>query len=531
MSEASSLQYTPLQEIDSIVAHSKECYHERQVHLSQTKNPRATDLKLRLKELQSLYFGLKDHEDEIVEALKQDFNRSRFETFVIELIPLYNNILHVIDNLPKRIQPQKIAESGRMFKLSSVNVEQISLGSVLVISPFNYPVLLSLDPIAAAIACGNSVVWKPSEMTPATAAVLEKILVSSVSSSWIKVVQGAVQETSQLIKNPNFDKIFYTGSTRVGRIVAQEAAKNLIPVTLELGGKSPVFITEHLSPSNLKKALKRTFFGAFSNSGQTCVSSDYMLVHESKLKQVKELTAEVLDEFWPQLHSESDVTSMINDAAYEKTIEKLDATKGNKIQPSNKSANLPPRFIPPTVIFDVEWQDSLMKGENFSPVLAVITYRDLDNVIEEVIKNHRNPLALYVFSQDQQEINQILTMVKSGGCIINDTMIHVAASDAPFGGIRESGHGSYHGKWSFAAFSHERTVIKQPFWTDFINNVRNPPYTSNKLSLAQATIEVKPSFRRDGARATLSGKYVMMAVLAALVAITGSKIFQKWFIT
>ncbi|SCU78434.1 LAME_0A04478g1_1 [Lachancea meyersii CBS 8951] len=514
----SSLNYTPVDDIDDIVLSTKKAYQKRQWHLAETNNPKKEDLKLRLEQLQKLYYGLKDHEDEIVDALKKDFNRSRLETFVIELIPLYNHLLHLIENLPRHIEPEKISESGDLFKLSSVKVERISLGCVLVISPFNYPVLLALDPVAAAIGCGNSVILKPSEQTPAAAQVMEKILRAALSPSWVRVVHGAVNETSALIKNPNFDKIFYTGSTKVGRIVAQEAAKNLVPVTLELGGKSPVFITEHLAPAKLKAALSRVFFGAFSNSGQTCVAADYLLVHESHLAQVRKLTTEVLDEFWPTVDPSTINTSMIHEAAYKGAMEKLNATGGQKVRPTNVSDNLPNRCIAPTVVFDVGWDDSLMEAENFSPVLPVISYRDLNDVVAKVMQQHRNPLALYIFSQEQQEIDRIMTMIKSGGCVINDTMVHVIALDAPFGGIRESGQGNYHGFWSFSAFTHERTVVKQPFWIEFINGVRYPPFSARKLTLARAAMEKKPGFRRDGSKPWPLGKLVLMSFLVIFVA-------------
>ncbi|CEP63575.1 hexadecenal dehydrogenase LALA0_S08e05732g [Lachancea lanzarotensis] len=515
---SSSLKFTPVGDIDDIVVKSRKAYDERQWHLYRTKNPRKEDLKLRLRQLQNLYYGIKDHEEEIVEALESDFNRSRYETFVIELIPLYNHLLHLIDNLPRYIEPEKISESTNLFKLSSVQVERISLGSVLVIAPFNYPVLLALDPVAAAIGSGNSVVLKPSEQTPATAQVMEKILKKSVDPSWVQVVHGSVEETGKLINNPHFDKIFYTGSTKVGRIVAEAAAKNLIPVTLELGGKSPVFITENCAPGNLKTALKRVFFGAFSNSGQTCIASDYLLVHESQVAKVRELTKEVLDEFWPTVNSKTINTSMIHDSAYKGVIEKLNSTRGEKLQPSDAKEQLPDRRIVPTVVLGVDWDDSLMENENFAPVLPVIPYRDLDDAIRMVLKEHRNPLAMYIFSQKKQEVDRIMTIVKSGGCMINDTLLHVVAVDAPFGGIRESGQGNYHGIWSFAAFTHERTVVKQPYWIEFVNGVRYPPFSTKKLSLARASIENKPGFKRDGSKIWPVGKIMFFSFLTVFAA-------------
>ncbi|CUS20680.1 LAQU0S01e12178g1_1 [Lachancea quebecensis] len=522
-----SLQYTCVDDIDEIVKTSKASFEERQVEISKFKSPRSQDLKLRLEVLKSLYYSVKDHEAEIIEALLKDFKRSKHETVIMELVVLYNSILQYIKKLPQWIKPEKIKESSALFMFSNVSVDRISLGSVLVISPFNYPVLLGLEPVAAAFAGGNSVVWKPSELVPNTSRLLEDILTSEVSSKWLKVVQGAVAETTRLIQNPSFDKIFYTGSTKVGAIVAQEAAKHLTPYTLELGGKSPVFITEHFSQSNMRAALKRIFFGAFSNSGQTCVASDYVIVHESQIKLIKELSKDVLDEFWPLLNKETDYTCMVHETAYEGAKKKLERTNGTKVQPSNVAAELSKNCLPPTVVFDVEWNDSLMKEENFAPFLPFVTYVDLDDAIEKVNHYHKNPLAMYIFSADKHETELIMTRVKSGACMIGDTLVHVAAQDAPFGGVRQSGSGSYHGKWSYSAFTHERTVIRQPFWTELMNGVRNPPYTPSKPKMAQAFIESKPNFNRDGSTKVEYKKLVVHAVSGALVALGIYKLFQS----
>lgn len=522
-----SLQYTPVDDIDEIVKLSKASFEGRQAEISKFKNPRNHDLKLRLDTLKSLYYSVKDHEAEIIEALLNDFKRSKHETVIMELVVLYNSILQYIKKLPHWIKPEKIRESSALFMFSNVSVDRISLGSVLVISPFNYPVLLGLEPVAAAIAGGNSVVWKPSELVPNTSRLLGNIISSHVSSKWLKVVQGAVTETTRLIQNPNFDKIFYTGSTKVGAIVAQEAAKHLTPYTLELGGKSPVFITEHFSESNMRAALKRVFFGAFSNSGQTCVASDYVIVHESQIKKIKELAKGVLDEFWPILDKDTDYTCMVHEKAYESAKKKLECTDGTTVQPSNVAAELPKNCLPPTVVFDVGWDDALMKEENFAPFLPFVTYVDLDDAIAKVKKYHNNPLAMYIFSNNKHETERIMTQVKSGACMIGDTLIHVAAQNAPFGGIRQSGSGSYHGRWSYSAFTHERTVIRQPFWTELMNGVRNPPYTPTKPKMAQAFIEAKPGFNRDGSTKWDSKKLVVYTVSGALVALGTYRLAQS----
>lgn len=505
---SNTLKYTPVEEIPSIIDKGKKFYRARQLALSHEKNPRKADLQFRVRQLQKLYYSVKDHQDAIIDAMMKDFHRSPQETFALELIPLINDILLMIKLLPKWIKPTKINDWAVPFICSNVQVEKIARGLTLVVSPFNFPLLLAMTPVANAIAGGNSVILKPSELTPHVAQLIETIVKDAeLPDGLISFVQGAIPETTKLLENGDIDMIFYTGSPKVGSIVASAAGKNLIPCVLELGGKSPVFVTENFKMSNLKVALRRLFFGGFSNSGQLCVRPDYILVHESHYDQFTQQAKTILNEFFPQLDKNTEFTHMISKAAYERTMNKIGDTKGHPHFPqafineqSKDSDNEENLFIPPTLICDVDWDDSIMQEENFAPVLPILKYDDLDEVIDKVLKYHDTPLVQYIFSSSQADINHILSRVRSGDCVINETIIHVGIQEAPFGGIGFSGYGNYGGKHGFDAFTHERTIFKQPFWMDFTLAMRYPPYSAKKTKLVSFATENKPKFTRSGRR-------------------------------
>lgn len=507
---SSPLKYTPVEEIPSIVAKSKQFYRERQLALSHEKNPRKADLQFRVRQLQRLYYSVKDHQDDIIDALMKDFHRAPQETFTLELTPLINDILLMIKELPQWIKPTKVVDWSAPYMFGSIQVEKIARGLALVIAPFNFPLLLAMTPVANAIAGGNSVILKPSEMTPHVAQLIEKIVMdANLPEGLVSFVHGAIPETTKLLENSDIDMIFYTGSPKVGSIVATAAAKNLTPCVLELGGKSPVFVTENFDTSNLKVAIRRLFFGGFSNSGQLCVRPDYILVHESHYDQFIQQAKTILNEFFPQLDKDTDFTHMISKAAYERTLGKLGDTKGHPYLPQSFTNNVTKGgeneknlLIPPTLICDVDWDDSIMQEENFAPVIPILKYSDLDKVIDRVITYYDTPLVQYIFSNSQADINHILSRVRSGDCVINETILHVGIPEAPFGGIGNSGYGNYGGQHGFDAFTHERTIFKQPFWMDFTLAMRYPPYNINKIKLVKFATENKPNFNRDGRRKT-----------------------------
>lgn len=525
---SSPLTYTPVEDIPSIIAKGKQFYRERQLALSHEKNPRKADLQFRVRQLQKLYYSVKDHQDDIIDAMMKDFHRAPQETFTLELTPLINDILLMIKELPKWIKPTKVVDWSAPFMFGSTQVEKIARGLALVIAPFNFPLMLAMTPVANAIAGGNSVILKPSEMTPHVAQLMERIVKDAdLPEGLISFVQGAIPQTTKLLENSDVDMIFYTGSPKVGSIVAGAAAKNLIPCVLELGGKSPAFVTQNFDTSNLKVAIKRLFFGGFSNSGQLCVRPDYILVHESHYDQFIQQAKIVLNELFPQLDRDTAFSHMISKGAYERTIGKLRDTKGHTYFPQSyiddvtkDGGNEDNLLIPPTLISDVDWDDSIMQEENFAPVIPILKYGDLDEVIDKVIKYHDTPLVQYIFSKSQADINHILACVRSGDCVINDTVIHVAIQEAPFGGIGNSGYGNYGGQHGFDVFTHERTIFKQPFWMDFTLAMRYPPYNINKIKLVKFATENKPNFNRDGRRKTNFVKvfFCLMGTLALLSA-------------
>ncbi|CAI4035584.1 hypothetical protein SMKI_13G2340 [Saccharomyces mikatae IFO 1815] len=516
-----NLHYTSLSEIDEKVQISKTFFFEKQLKLSHESNPRKKDLEFRKLQLKRLYYAVKDHEEELIDAMYQDFHRTKLESVLSETTKLMNDILHLIEILPKMMKPQKVSDSSPPFMFGKTVVEKISRGSILIISPFNFPVLLALGPLAAALAAGNTVVLKPSELTPHTATIMEKLLTTAgFPNGLVQVVQGAIDETTKLLDCGKFDLIFYTGSPRVGSVVAEKAAKSLTPCVLELGGKSPTFITENFKTSNIKTALKRIFFGAFGNSGQICVSPDYLLVHTSVHSKVIEECKEVLNEFYPNFNETTDFTRMIQERAYKNATESLNSTNGCKILPLNTSIGPNASelcIIPPTVVYNIDWNDSLMKQENFAPILPIIEYNDLDETINKIIQEHDTPLVQYIFSDSTTEIEHILTRLRSGGCIVGDTVVHVGITDAPFGGIGNSGYGTYGGFHGFNTFSHERTIFKQPYWNDFTLFMRYPPINSQKEKLVRFAMERKPWFDRNGNDKWGFPQYFSVSVMIVLV--------------
>ncbi|CCF55494.1 hypothetical protein KAFR_0A00560 [Kazachstania africana CBS 2517] len=518
------LQYTSLDEIESKISHCNDYFYRKQREVKSTKR----DLEFRSNCLKKLYYAIKENEEALVLAMHNDFHRSRQESLALELIPLYNDVLDMISRLPQWIKPKKVKDYSPVYAFGTTKIEKIPRGTALVISPSNFPVYLALGPVAAAISAGNTVVLKPSENTPSTAKIIEKILLDAeLPQGLIEIVQGGVTETTKLIKSPKFDIFFYTGSTKVGSIVAQEAAKHLIPCVLELGGKSPFFITENSQSSKFKMdvLIKRLFFGGFGSAGQICVAPDYVLIHESKYNEFVVASKKVLDKFYSGHIAE--YTAMISMAAYDKMNTRLKSTRADLYQPSSLKASDPAtsdkvsaRVIVPTLAFDCDWDDPLMQEENFGPVLPIVKYNDLDDLLDKVIRYHDTPLVQYIFSDSKPEIDHILRRVRSGGCVINDTIVHVAMQNAPFGGIGKSGYGNYHGIYGFNAFTHERTIFKQAFWMDFLLSMRYPPYSEQKSKLIQMTTEQKPWFDKDGRTFIFKNIKFLIAIFVAILSIT-----------
>lgn len=483
-SPESILNYTPLDDIPNIVERLIENYHL----LLKTHS-----LQFRLNQLRNIYFAIKDNIDDICDALYQDFGRAAAETMNLEYSPFMNELLHTMAHLHEWTRPEPVSHLPLSMKLTPIYVEKEPLGVVLVIAPFNYPLFLSLSSLVAAIAGGNSVVLKVSELTPHFAQLLTDILTRVLDPTTFAMVNGGVHQATALLEC-KYDKIMYTGSIPVGTIIAKKAAETLTPVLLELGGKSPAFVLSDVKDRDIDVIARRIVWGRFTNAGQTCVAVDYILAHEKvKDKLVQAMVKVIKEEFYRDLNAKDpSYTHIIHLRAFETLVNTIATTKGNVVVGGESDKES--RYISPTIIDDVQWDDSTMQQEIFGPILPVITYADLKRTVDEVVKRHDTPLALYIFTSGPQlrsknkEIDYIRSAVRSGGTIVNDSLLHVGLSNAPFGGVGSSGHGAYHGYYSFRAFTHERTTMEQDLKKDFALKVRYPPYEEKKTKAVRQSM-------------------------------------------
>ena len=412
------------------------------------------------------------YEREIEEALYQDLGKSDFEAYMTEVGMTLSELNYVSRHLKSWTKKKSVLTPLAQFAANSFEVPE-PYGTVLIIAPWNYPFMLCIEPLIGAIAAGNCCVVKPSAYAPHTSAVIKKILSSAFPEEFVAVVEGGRKENTALLEQ-KFDYIFFTGSKAVGKAVLEKAAKNLTPVTLELGGKSPCIVDE---TANLKLAAKRLVFGKYLNSGQTCVAPDYLLVQEAIKDEFLEYLKAWIDKmFTAEPLKNQDYPRIINEKHYER-IMKL--TEGDHIVKGG-DGNKERLFIAPTVLDDITEKSPIMQEEIFGPVLPVLTYRDLKEA-EDFIKKGEKPLALYLFTGRKQTEKRILREVSFGGGCINDTIIHLATSRMGFGGVGASGMGNYHGKRSFDIFSHTKSIVKKYQRVDL--PIRYQPYTNGKKKL------------------------------------------------
>ncbi len=420
----------------------------------------APSLAHRLSAIDKVHRILIDYKEEWQQAISQDFgNRSHHETLMAEIFITINSVKHTRKQLKKWMKPKKAPISWQ-FKPGTGKIFHQPLGVVGIISPWNYPLQLAIVPVLQALSAGNRVMLKPSELTPATSALLQKSLSENFSQEEVAVITGG-PEVGATFSGLPFDHLFYTGSTNVGRLVMQAAAKGLVPVTLELGGKSPVIVGEDC---NLDKAIPSITGGKLLNAGQTCVAPDYALVHESQLDDFVSGVKKSVAKIYPSLAENEQYTSIVSDQHFERINTLLvDAqSKGAKIVEINpKEEDLEgTRKIPPTLVLDVNEDMKIMKEEIFGPVMPVMTYKDEDEAIQYV-NEHPRPLALYYFGNDTEKRDAVLERTTSGGACVNETLFHLAQEELPFGGVGPSGTGSYHGFAGFKTFSHEKSVFYQ----------------------------------------------------------------------
>jgi aldehyde dehydrogenase (NAD+) len=423
------------------------------------------DYHFRVEQLQRLRQMIKENEDRISAALKADLHKPAFEAYASEIAFCYGEIDHMIKNLKKWMKPQRVGTSINLFWSKSFIINE-PLGVTLIIGAWNYPFQLVISPLIGAMAAGNCAIVKPSEVATATAALTTELLNKYFSRQYVTAVNGGV-EVSQALLRQHFDYIFFTGGTEIGRLVAKAAAEHLTPVTLELGGKSPCIVT---ADANVDLAARRVIWGKFVNAGQTCVAPDYLLVHQDIKPAFLERAKEHLRTFFGNNPNESpDYCRVINERHFDRLTGLLD--EGEVVVGGQHERQS--RFIAPTIIDKVSLQSKIMQEEIFGPILPILTFRELREVME-IVQKMPNPLALYIFSENQTIKEQILQEIPAGGVAINNTILHLGNPNLPFGGRGTSGMGAYHGKHTFDTFSHRKSVLETS--TRFYSNFIHQPY-------------------------------------------------------
>lgn len=449
--------------------YSKIFNNEKEYYLS----GETLSVKFRIEKLRLLKKVIKDNEEKLLSALKKDLNKSNFEGYVTEIGILYQEIDYAIKNVKKWAKREKKRTDIVYFPAKSYIYKQ-PYGVVLIISPFNYPIQLAFSPLIGAISAGNCAIIKPSEYAINSAMVIEEIINSTFDKRYINVIEplGGKETVSELL-SLKFNYIFFTGSVRVGKIVMEAASKNLIPVTLELGGKSPCIVDKD---ANIKLSAKRIVWGKYLNVGQTCVAPDYVYVHKDvKEKLLKEMVKEIESEYGKDAKKSEDYARIIRKEEVKRLQGYLDEGEiyyGGEV-------DIEDRYISPTILTNIKENSKILEEEIFGPIFPVYEFEDITKVIEYVNSKER-PLALYYFSEDKNKIETVLSSTTSGGVTINDTIIHVSSTHIPFGGVGNSGMGNYHGKASFDTFTHKKSVVKRSTLMEF--PFRFPPY-KDKLKL------------------------------------------------
>lgn len=435
---------------------SQQSFFETQ----KTKN-----IKFRKQALIRLKKEIVKSEDEICDALYQDFKKPRFESLATETQFVLSELQYAINNIDHWSKPKRTSSNLVNFPSSSY-IHSEPYGNVLIISPWNYPFLLSMSPLIGAIAAGNTVVLKPSELTAKTSGVITKIIKNVFEEEYATVVEGGVKVSQELLKQ-KWNYIFFTGSSRVGKIIYKSAAEHLTPVTLELSGKNPCIVDD---TANIKLAAKRIVWGKFLNAGQTCIAADYILVHKNvKSKFITALKENIIKSFGENIQNSKDLARICASNHYTRLKEMLTGESvifGGEFNDSE-------RYISPTLIDSPSINSKVMGDEVFGPILPIIAYEN-EQDLDKYICNYGKPLALYIFSTRKKFQKKLLNKYSFGGGVINDTVMQITNKKIPFGGVGNSGNGGYHGKHSFDLFSHKKSILKRGNWLDV--PLRYPPY-------------------------------------------------------
>ena len=425
--------------------------------------------EFRLKQLESLKEAMIRHEAALAVALKEDLGKSRMESYMCEIGLTLSELTWMQKHLRSLMRSKRVSTPAAQFAAKSFRSPS-PYGTVLIMSPWNYPVLLTLDPLIDAIAAGNTAVVKPSAYAPYTFDVMKTIIEECFPAHYVAVVDGGRAENQALLQQ-RFDMIFFTGGKTVGREVLRHAAEYLTPVTLELGGKSPCIVD---STAKIRLAAKRIVFGKYLNCGQTCVAPDYILCDKRiRDELITAILAEIEKQFGKEPLKNPNYGKIINEKHFERILGLINGEKlvyGGQSEPESLR-------IAPTVLNNITWDDAVMGEEIFGPLLPILTFDTLDEALDTV-ESHPHPLALYFFSEDKAAQKKVLDTCRFGGGCINDTIIHLATSDMPFGGVGESGMGSYHGRVGFETFSHYRSIVDKKTWMDL--PIRYQKYTGLK---------------------------------------------------
>lgn len=422
-------------------------------------------VEFRIKMLKKLRCAVQKYESEINTALKLDLGKSDFEAFMCETGLVLTEISYLIRHARKFAKEQRVHTPFAQFASKSFK-KPSPYGNTLIMSPWNYPFLLTIDPLADAIAAGNTAIVKPSGYSPATSEIIEKIISECFPEEYIAVVTGGRKENATLLEK-KFDFVFFTGSQNVGKEVLRHTAETLTPAVLELGGKSPCIVD---NTAKMKLAAKRIVFGKYLNCGQTCVAPDYILCHRSVKEQlVKEICVQIKQQYGESPLSNPDYGKIINEKHFERLCGLIDS---KKVVLGGETDDKTLR-IAPTVMDNVTWDDAIMKEEIFGPIMPILTFDNFEDVYS-LLAGKPKPLALYLFSEDKKRMKEVSERLSYGGGCINDTIIHLATSEMGFGGVGESGMGAYHGKEGFDVFSHTKSIVNKKTWMDL--PMRYQPY-------------------------------------------------------
>ena len=434
--------------------------------------------EFRLKQLESLKEAMIRHEADLAAALKEDLGKSRMESYMCEIGLTLSELTWMQKYLRSLMRSKRVSTPAAQFAAKSFRSPS-PYGTVLIMSPWNYPVLLTLDPLIDAIAAGNTAVVKPSAYAPCTFNVMKTMIEECFPAHYVAVVDGGRAENQALLQQ-RFDMIFFTGGKTVGREVLRHAAEYLTPVTLELGGKSPCIVD---STAKIRLAAKRIVFGKYLNCGQTCVAPDYILCDKRiRDELITAILAEIEKQFGKEPLKNPNYGKIINEKHFERILGLINGEKlvyGGQSEPESLR-------IAPTVLNNITWDDAVMGEEIFGPLLPILTFDTLDEALDTV-ESHPHPLALYFFSEDKAAQKKVLDTCRFGGGCINDTIIHLATSDMPFGGVGESGMGSYHGRVGFETFSHYRSIVDKKTWMDL--PIRYQKYTGLKEKMMRMILK------------------------------------------